>query len=148
MWDDSASDAYNTDKISGYLLRYNESLDEVEQRVVDDYRKKHQDNEELRTFSDREILQMCPPSIHDYDVFYDRKIAPLQKDLKQEKEDLAENEFQAARKDIEYWQREEYQRDAQANRHAIAEINERIALIMEEKARRTAKFLIQEYQQR
>lgn len=28
MWDESASVAYNTDKLSGYLLRYNESLDE------------------------------------------------------------------------------------------------------------------------
>ncbi|MBO7697248.1 MAG: hypothetical protein J6Y28_04115 [Acholeplasmatales bacterium] len=29
MWDESASDAYNTDKLSGYLLRYlDESLNE------------------------------------------------------------------------------------------------------------------------
>jgi len=37
MWDESSSDAYNTDKLSGYLLRYNESLDEG---VLDDLRAK------------------------------------------------------------------------------------------------------------
>lgn len=125
-----------------------ESLDEVEQMVVDDYRARNMGNEEVRTFSDREILQMSPPTIHDYNVYYDRRLAPLEAELEREKEDLAENSEQASRSDLTYYQREEFQREVQANRFAIAELERKIELIVEEKEKRIARFGEQEPPQR
>jgi len=125
-----------------------ESLDEVEQMVVDDYRARNMGNEEVRTFSDREILQMSPPTIHDYKVYYDRRLAPLEAELEREKEDLAENSEQAARSDLTYYQREEFQREVQANRFAIDELEKKIELIVEEKEKRVARFGEQEPPQR
>jgi hypothetical protein len=129
--------------MEGKLIMARESLDAVEQMMVDDYREKHQDNEELRSFSDREILQMCAPTVHDYKIYYERLITSL----------LAEKE--AREKEVEglranynsffQWQQrdeigKELREDIANEEQKIRELETRIAAVKKEKKARMAKF--------
>ena len=90
MWDDSASDAYNTDKLSGYLLRYNESLEEGvldDLRAKRDAKKRAQDPlyDKMRSYEDE---QKNPTKSH---VNYDIKFNYADRDTKKKELQKAES---------------------------------------------------------
>ena len=90
MWDESASDAYNTDKLSGYLLRYNESLEEGvldDLRAKRDAKKRAQDPlyDKMRSYEDE---QKNPTKSH---VNYDIKFNYADRDAKKKELQKAES---------------------------------------------------------
>lgn len=122
-----------------------ESLHVVEQMMVDDYREKHPDNEELLTLSDREVLQMCAPTVHDYKIYFERLLNSLTAEKEKREQSLAE--LRANYDNLFDWQKrekdgvgEEIKADITKEEGEIRSLESRIAEIRKEKKERMARF--------
>lgn len=115
-------------------------MDEVQKSLVDEYRHSHRGDDYIESLSDEEILPMCAPTMYDYMGYYDEQLTPLLDAFNKAQEELREDEEFSKQPNLTLVQKEVVNEDLKSDRAVLAELNEKIIKLKEEKAARLAKF--------